>query len=219
MKKVIGYIRVSTHKQAEHGVSLEAQREKIQLYAKLHDLKLVDIVVDAGGSAKSLDRDGLQLALSRLGKDAEALLVVKLDRLTRSVRDLNVLIENHFTKYSLLSVNDQLDTGSAAGRLVLNVLMSVSQWEREAIGERTSAAMQHMKSQGKYTGGHAPYGFDLVEGELVDNETEKKVIGIVRKMRVAGLSFRAIALELKAQGVTTRKGTPLSHVSVSRLCA
>ena len=157
MTKVIGYIRVSTDKQAEHGFSLEAQAEKLKAYAMLYDIELVDLVVEQG-SAKSVDREGLQSVLDRLGKDADGLLVVKLDRLTRSVADLGRLVETYFQDYALLSVGEQIDTRSAAGRLVLNVLASVSQWEREVIGERTSAAMQHMKSLNKYTGGKTPYG-------------------------------------------------------------
>jgi len=92
--------------------------------------------------------------------EAEALLVVKLDRLTRSVVDLGSLVERYFApgKAALLSVGEQIDTRSAAGRLVLNVLASVSQWEREAIGERTATVMQHKARQGEYTGGQAPYG-------------------------------------------------------------
>ena len=121
MTKVIGYIRVSTDKQAEHGFSLEAQAEKLKAYAMLYDIELVDLVVEQG-SAKSVDREGLQSVLERLGKDADGLLVVKLDRLTRSVADLGRLVETYFQDYALLSVGEQIDTRSAAGRLVLNVL-------------------------------------------------------------------------------------------------
>jgi hypothetical protein len=90
--------------------------------------------------------------------EAEALLIAKLDRLTRSVVDLGSLVERYFApgKAALLSVSEQIDTRSAAGRLVLDVL--ASQWEREAIGERTATAMQHKAAQGEYTGGPPPYG-------------------------------------------------------------
>ena len=144
--RTIAYLRVSTDKQADRGVSLDAQRSKAKAYAELYDLELVEVIVDAGESAKSLDRPGLQRALAMLKKgEAEALLVVKLDRLTRSVVDLGSLVDRYFApgKAALLSVGEQIDTRSAAGRLVLNVLASVSQWEREAIGERTATAMQH----------------------------------------------------------------------------
>ena len=82
-------LRVSTDKQADRGVSLDAQRAKLKAYAELYELELVEIIVDAGQSAKSLDRPGLQRALAMLKEgEAEALLVVKLDRVTRSVVDL-----------------------------------------------------------------------------------------------------------------------------------
>ena len=161
--RTVAYLRVSTEKQADAGVSLEAQQDKAKAYASLYDLSLVEVVIDAGESAKTLERPGLQRALTMLktGK-ADALLVVKLDRLTRSVVDLGALIETYFApgKAALLSVSEQIDTRSAAGRLVLNILASVSQWERETIGERTRDAMKHKQAQGEYIGGHAPYGYN-----------------------------------------------------------
>lgn len=127
--RTIAYLRVSTEKQADRGVSLDAQRAKVKAYAELFDLELTETIVDAGESAKHLDRPGLQRALAMLkAGEADALLVVKLDRLTRSVRDLGHLVEKYFApgKAALLSVGEQIDTRSAAGRLVLNVLASVS---------------------------------------------------------------------------------------------
>ena len=218
MTKAIGYIRVSTDKQAEQGVSLDAQREKLEAYAKLYDIDLIDMVIEQG-SAKCLQREGLQSALNRLGQDADALLVVKLDRLTRSVADLGRLVESYFQDHALLSVGEQIDTRSAAGRLVLNVLASVSQWEREVIGERTSAAMQHMRSQNKYTGGKVPYGYDLVDGSLVENKTEQAVINLVAQYKSKGLSFRRIARVLSESGYRSRTGKALSAMSISRMAA
>ena len=109
----VGYIRVSTDKQADHGVSLDAQKAKLEAYATLYELTLVDIIVDAGVSAKTLDRPGLARALAMLDKgQANALLVAKLDRLTRSVKDLGSLVEDCFSsdKITLLSVADNIDT-------------------------------------------------------------------------------------------------------------
>jgi len=116
-------------------------------------------VVDAGVSAKTLDRPGVQKALGilRTGQ-ANALLVVKLDRLTRSVKDLGNLVEEYCSSddMTLLSVADAIDTRTAAGRLVLNVLGSVAPWERETIGERTAEALAHKKAQGHKPGGAVP---------------------------------------------------------------
>ena len=135
MTRTVAYLRVSTDHQADRGVSLEAQRAKVEAYASLYDLELVAVEVDAGASAKSLSgRPALSRALSMLeAGEADALLVVKLDRLTRSVRDLGALLDTFQAGgWELMSVSEQVDTRTAAGRLVLNVLASIFQWEREA---------------------------------------------------------------------------------------
>lgn len=219
MTKAIGYIRVSTEKQADHGVSLEEQRKKIEAYAALYDLQLVDLVIEQA-SAKSLQREGLQSVLKRLqAGEASALVVTKLDRLTRSVADLGRLVEGFFQTCALLSVAEQIDTRSAAGRLVLNVLGSVSQWEREAIGERTSSAMQHMKAEGRFTG-NAPYGWQVgADGHLVESEAEQRVLSIVSHYRAQGLSVRKIAIILAEKGFRSRAGKPLHFQSVARMAA
>ena len=198
--RTIAYIRVSTDKQADAGVSLDAQRAKVEQYAALYDLDLVAVKVDAG--------------------EADALLVVKLDRLTRSVRDLGDLVARYFDKkVALLSVSEQIDTRTAGGRLVLNVLASVSQWEREVIGERTSVAMRHMQDEGRYIGGNVPYGFHLVDGELLEHDAEQQVIASARKLRTAGLTLRAVASELSKRGFTTRSGRAFVHTQVARIAA
>jgi len=219
--KTVGYLRVSTDKQADHGVSLEAQQAKLTAYAALYDLELVDIIVDAGVSAKTLDRPGLQRALGMLHKgQANALLVAKLDRLTRSVKDLGSLVEEHFSSdtITLLSVADSIDTRTAAGRLVLNVLGSVAQWERETIGERTSEALAHKKAHGQRIGEIA-YGFTLAaDGKtLVEDTAEQALLGAIREARQRGLSQRAVVADLTRQGFTTRKGTALSLMQVQRI--
>ena len=129
--QAIGYVRVSTDRQAEQGVSLEAQEAKIRAMATVQSAELLDVIVDGGESAKSLNRPGLQrlLALINTGK-VQAVIVAKLDRLTRSVKDLCGLLELfEKRKVALISVAESLDTGSAAGRLVITIMGAVSQWE------------------------------------------------------------------------------------------
>ena len=158
----IGYVRVSTDRQAEQGVSLEAQEAKIRAMATVQGTELLDVIVDGGESAKSLTRPGVErlLALINAGK-VDAVIIAKLDRLTRSVKDLGSLLELlEKRKVALISVAESLDTGSAAGRLVITIMAAVSQWEREAIGERTRDALRHKRAQGERTG-NVPYGFRL----------------------------------------------------------
>ncbi len=160
----------------------------MKAYAELYDLEMLEVIVDAGERAKSLDRPGLHRALGMLkAGDAEALLVVKLDRLTRSLADLGTLVERYFGlgKAALLSVGEQIDTRSAARRLVLNVLASVSHWEREAIAERTATAMQHKARQGEYTGGQAPFGRRVgADGaRLEPHPQEEEARAVARQLR------------------------------------
>src|SRR5258708_35176721 len=108
--RTIAYLRVSTDKQADRGVSLDAQRAKGKAYAELYDLELIELIVDAGESAKSLERPGLQRALGMLKRgEAEALLIAKLDRPNRRVVDLGSLVGRYFApgKAALLSVSEQ----------------------------------------------------------------------------------------------------------------
>ncbi len=218
--KAIGYIRVSTQEQASEGYSLAAQEAKIRQYADLYGLDLVDVVTDAGVSAKSLDRPGLAEALRRLEVgEAGALVILKLDRLTRSVADWNALIDRYFGKaVALMSVSDQIDTRTAGGRLVLNVLVSVAQWEREAIGERTAAALAEKKRQGEAVGRPA-YGFEIRDGRIAEVKDEAAVVARVTTLRAEGLTLQAIADTLNAEGIATKRGGSWAPQTVKNLLA
>jgi len=121
--QAIGYVRVSTDRQAEQGVSLEAQEAKIRAMATVQGAELMEVIVDGGESAKSLNRPGLQRLLGLVNAcEVDAVIVAKLDRLTRSVKDLCGLLELFETrKVALISVAESLDTGSAVGRLVITI--------------------------------------------------------------------------------------------------
>jgi DNA invertase Pin-like site-specific DNA recombinase len=142
-------------------------------------------------------------------RQVDLIIVAKLDRLTRSVRDLADLLERFAKRgVSLVSVAESLDTGTAAGRLVLNVMAAVSQWEREAIGERTREALGHKKAAGQRVG-TVPFGFALAgDGcTLVPNAAEQQINGLLASLRAAGYTLQAIADELNRQGFRTRRGS------------
>jgi len=217
MKRVIGYIRVSTDKQADSGLSLESQAERIRAYCTLYDLNLLTIIEDAGASAKTLNRAGIdQIKAMVAAGDVGGVVVAKLDRLTRNMKDLHTLLEDVFSVVELHSVSEKVDTSSAAGRLVLNVLMSVAAWEREAIGERTSAALQAKKARGEALG-KAPYGKRWEDGALVDDAEEMQTLNIIRDLRRSGLTFRALAAGLEARGVINRKGRAVWSLSALKV--
>jgi len=208
--KAIGYIRVSTEKQADFGVSLEAQEAKIRAMAVVQGADLAEAIIDAGESAKSLKRPGMERLLSLVDAGAvDVVIIAKLDRLTRSVADLAELLKRFERRgVSLVSVADSLDTRSAAGRLVLNIMVSVSQWEREAIGERTRDAMSHKRAKGERVG-TLPFGFRMAaDGSRLEEEpAEQDILFRIRQLKAAGHTTRQIAEELNRQGFTTRRGT------------
>ncbi len=212
LRTAVGYIRVSTRDQADSGLSLTAQRDKCEVWAKLNDLDLVEIIEDAGYSAKSLDRPGMKrlLALVR-GRRVGVVIVAKLDRITRSVADLGRLIEL-FKKYGVefASVADNLDTSTASGRLLVNMLASISQWEREIIGERTSESLAVLRSNGRRISRYAPYGYRLNGNNWIEDEHEQDAICIMQRLRGEGLSLRKIAASLGEQGFLSRSGSVLS---------
>lgn len=219
--KVVGYIRVSTDEQAKSGLGLEAQERRIRQYADLYELDLVEIVTDPGYSGKSLNRPGIQRALSMLkAGQAEGLLVAKLDRLSRSVKDVGELADGILKKCQLLSVGEQIDTRSAAGRLVLNVLVSVAAWERETIGERTAAGLQSLRLRGKKTGGDVPFGYvSDQDGTLTPDLAEQRVIRQAESWRADGLSLHRIARRLNERGILTKAGATWKAPQVQRILA
>lgn len=219
--RAVGYIRVSSEEQAESGLSLAHQRAKIEAYALAMDYELLEVIEDAGKSAKNLIRPGIEKAMNLIrARQADTLVILKLDRLTRSVKDLGTLVETfEKTGASLVSIQDSINTSTAAGRLVLNVLGSVAQWEREAIGERTSAAMQVKKSRGELVGA-VPFGFNLGEDgrTLQPNEEEQEALRIMRELRTSGMSFRRIADELAMRGIQTKTGREWHPQTIKNLC-
>jgi len=192
--KAVGYVRVSTEEQAREGLSLDAQEEKIRAYCTAKGWRLVRIYRDEGFSGKDLNRPGLQSLIQDLKNDGfEAVVVAKLDRLTRSVRDLGYLIDDLFDGVALASVEESLDTTTAGGRFVLHILGAVAQWERETIAERTRNTLRFKRERGEWVG-RVPYGFKIgPDGRLVEDPEEIKNIQQMKRLRRRGRSYREIA--------------------------
>ncbi len=218
--KAIGYVRVSTPGQAEKGISLAAQQSRIRAMATLQEAELIEVIVNAGESGKNLDRPGMQRLLAPIERrEVDAVIIAKLDRLTRSVKDLANLLELFERRgIHLLSVAESLDTGSAAGRLVMNIMASLAQWEREVIGERTKEALGHKKARMEFVGNCA-YGFHLCsDGRTVEPDpAEQRVRRTITRLREHGRSLRQIAAYLNKERRFTRSGSPWMHCYVARI--
>lgn len=207
----VGYVRVSTEKQADLGVSLDAQTERIRAMAVVRGTQIDDVIVDAGESAKSLNRPGMirLMKLIETGR-VETVIIAKLDRLTRSVADLAELLKTFERRgVSLVSVADSLDTRSASGRLLLNIMVSVSQWEREAIGERTREALRHKQSKSERVG-TVPYGYRACKDgiHVEPDASEQETIAEIGRLHGVGLTLREVSTELNRRGFRTRRGGP-----------
>lgn len=209
--EVDGYVRVSTDEQAAHGVSLDAQEERIRSYCKIEGLTLGRVYRDAGESADGLDRPGLITLRSALRSGAiGGIVVAKLDRLTRRLRDWTELLDEHFTRSAggrIFSPSGVIDTWTAAGRFVVGIQILVAELELDTIHERTADAMSHKRSRGERIGG-TPYGWGVgVDGKKLDrDEAEQYQIEWMRQTRAAGWSFQAIAFSLNERGIPTKNG-------------
>jgi len=214
---IIGYCRVSSDKQVDVGMSLEVQEFQIRKYAELYEIRLGEIIVDAGESAKSLKRPGMQRIIELMDSGlCSGVLVVKLDRLTRSVKDLCHLLERYFFKNKvLISVQEKIDTNSAMGRMVMNVVMSISQWEREATSERTRAVLQHKKAKGERVGNIA-FGYKLaLDGvHLEEHLREQEILEAVTLMRKSGMTLNEISKDVRLRGYQSRNGKSFGISSI-----
>ena len=231
--RLVGYVRVSTAEQADGGLSLAAQRERLAAYATAQGFDLVAVEEDAGlsGGLPPTKRPGLARALAAVADGrAEGLAVVKLDRLSRSVPDTLDLVERSEREgWRLASVSEALDTGTAAGRMVLTILAALGQMEREQIGERTTAAMEQIVRDGRARSHRLPFGF-RVEGsratvakagdrsQLVPEQTEQRILAQMLALHADGNGAHRIARTLNEGGtLNPRTRAPWSTGTVAAI--
>ena len=208
-RPAIASVRVSTARQAEEGVSLEAQKARLLAWAAGAGLGLVSVHVDAGLSGGRADnRPGLQAALEEACRRRGVLAVYSLSRLARSTRDaIEAADRLHRAGADLVSLSESIDTTSAAGKMVFRMLAVLAEFERDLVSERTAGAMAHLRSQGRRISGRIPFGWDLAPGgRLVPNPEEQEALALIRCRHEEGASLRAIARELEARGVRTKTG-------------
>ncbi len=192
--RAIAYHRVSTDEQAATGNGLDAQAATVIRAVEARGWSLVATLTDEGRSGGNLRRPALLDALDRLDRgEADALVVAKLDRLSRSVLDFAAITEQAKRRgWSVVALDVDVDTTTPTGELVANITSSVAQWERRIIGVRTSEAMQAMKARGVRLGRPV---------ELPD-----AVRDLIATERASGATFRAIAEGLNDRSVPTARG-------------
>lgn len=218
-KPVVGYVRVSTDTQATEGVSIEAQRAKIEAWCLANDHVLADIYTDSGLSGGRADnRPELQLALSDVCNRRGVLVVYSLSRLSRSTKDtINIGERLEKCGADLVSLSEKIDTTSAAGRMIFRLLAVLAEFERDQISERVTSAMQYKKRKGERVGS-VPFGWDVGgDGKsLLANLGEQQTIRRIRRLRRVGKSLRYIAQHLNGRGVRPKGNGPTWYASTVR---
>lgn len=197
--KAIGYVRVSTDEQAREGISLDNQKAKIESYCQLNDLELVRVIEDAGKSGKDLNREGIQALMEAIkSRKIDAVIVYKLDRLSRRVKDtlsIMELVERRSVAFH--SITEKIDTKSAMGKFFLNLMASMNQWERDTISERTRDALR-LKVTRNERAGQIPFGYTLSSdgNTLLENPKEQEAIRLIKDLHAKGYNYSAICREL-----------------------
>lgn len=240
------YVRVSTLNQVDRD-SLRTQEERLSAYCTANGLSKIEVYKDAGYSAKNTKRPSLELLLDHIAShQIDCVLVTKLDRITRSIRDLFKLItffEKHKVKF--VSITESLDTTTAMGRFTQSLLALLAQLEREVTAERVSTDMRHRASKGKWNGGVVPFGyvtqtyltkvFREQKGKdrnsalelaikkcpepkkLYVYEKEAKIVKKIFDTFLSTQSVRKTGITLNASGIRTRKGKHWPQTTIHRI--
>lgn len=199
---VLGYARVSTDNQLEN-YSIDEQVERINAYCKAKDWILRKIYIDGGYSGGNIDRPALQQMLDIIKKDEiDAIVVYKLDRLSRSQKDTLMLIEDKFlsNKTDFVSISENFDTSTPFGRAMIGILSVFAQLEKDQITERfTMGRIARSKAGYFHGGGNAVTGYDYIDGKLVINEYEALQVKEVFNLFLQGKSINAIEKYLKGK--------------------
>lgn len=203
--RVIGYMRVSTREQGDSGAGLEAQEASIRREVAHRGWDLVDLRHDVSSGKSMRRRDNLGATLRDLAAGhADALMVAKLDRLSRSVLDFAAVMETASAEgWSVVVIDLGVDTTTTNGELVANIMIALAQWERRIIGDRTREALVAVRARGTRVG----------RKPGVSAET----LRLIRALRAAGNSWQKIADALTAEGVPTAQGGQWHASTVRRL--
>jgi site-specific DNA recombinase len=201
------------------------QRERCIAFVTAKGWNIVEVILDEGESAKNLLRPGMQSLLEMVKakpREVDAVVVLKLDRLTRSVADEADLIRLFNRKGVALSGPEvPFDSSTSTGRLFANITASFAEYEREEIGERTKAVLAHRKQNGLTHAPRDPYGYKRSGAGkaaiFVPVPHEIGTIAVMREMRVHGSTLRQIVLHLNSNGIPTKRGVRWDAATVRKI--
>jgi len=199
------YTRVSTEDQAKEGFSLDAQLEKLRAYCTARGWEIAGEYVDEGYSGRKTRRPAYTKMMEEI-EIWDALLVIKMDRIHRNSKNFMLMMEDLGKKgKEFVSMMESLDTSTAMGRFVMDIIQRIAQLESEQIGERVYIGMeQKAKQNGGVLGFNIPYGYDYIEGKLVVNDSESIIVKNIFDMYRNKLSMKKIAEILNQKKIPTK---------------
>ena len=218
MTAVALYTRVSTEDQAKEGFSLDAQEERLLAYCKARGWEVADKYVDDGHSGRSVKRPAYQRMMSE--KDRwDAILVIKMDRIHRNARNFMEMMDNlQKWKKDFVSATESLDTSTAMGRFVMDIIQRIAQLESEQIGERVYMGMSQKAKNGEgILGSPTPYGYRLVDEKFTIIEPEADVVREIFQRYCGGESLEDLRRYLSRRGILTRLGNEWSKMSLAHV--
>ena len=217
-KRAALYTRVSTEDQAKEGFSLDAQLDKLRSYCKARDWKIFSEYVDDGYSGRNTRRPAYKKLLDDIDK-WDMLLVIKMDRIHRNSKNFMLMMEElKKENKEFVSMTESLDTSTAMGRFVMDIIQRIAQLESEQIGERVYDGMaQKARTNGGALGFNIPYGYNYVNNELVVNKKEATVVKDIFSLYLDGLSMKKIADYLNRQNIPTKQKKKWRSQTISKI--
>jgi site-specific DNA recombinase len=207
-KKVIGYCRVSTTIQMEKDNSIKNQIKQIKDYCKRFELELVDVFIDEGISGLKSDRDGLNQLLDIVNKgNIDGVVVYSLSRLGRKLTNVIQWIELLMKKnIEFISIKENFNVNEIYGKLMLQILGSLNEFEVNVLGERIKDVKQFKKSKNEVYGGKILYGMYRRKNKLIKNNNELKVLELIKDLREnKKMSYFKISDYLNSNGYKSKE--------------
>jgi DNA invertase Pin-like site-specific DNA recombinase len=202
------YTRVSTEDQAKEGFSLDAQLDKLRSYCRARDWEISGEYVDDGYSGRHIKRRPAYKKMMHEMENWDILLVIKMDRIHRNSKNFMLMMEElKKQNKEFVSMTESLDTSTAMGRFVMDIIQRIAQLESEQIGERVYAGMeQKAKTNSGVLGFNIPYGYDYNNGMLTINKEEARIVKEIYSYYLEGKSMGEITKMLNSIKIPTKKG-------------
>jgi len=216
INRIAIYTRVSTEDQAKEGFSLDAQLEKLRSYCKARDWIIAGEYIDDGYSGRNVKRPAYYKMMDELDK-WDILLVIKMDRIHRNSKNFMLMMEDlKKDGKEFVSMTESLDTSTAMGRFVMDIIQRIAQLESEQIGERVYIGMeQKAKTNGGILGFNIPYGYFYENGKLIIKDDEACQVKNIFNLYLDGYSMKKISELLNEKKIPTKQNKNWGSQTIS----